>query len=178
MFSWSSQPSTPTLQDIQENNLGGVSSGHAMSQLHPENSQVMSPNSPGPAQPLHPAPSTTQLALEVKAPTTPSLAWPQLSLARAATMTHEVSSRSTAQSAERTQAIIQQSDDLVPVTPVMTPFQSDLFQKIGNLKSYPTVVGWKRKASSPNPTLRRSNRSTTLRQRGPTRATQMFCGIR
>ena len=38
LFSRSSQPSTPTLQDIQENNLGGVSSGHAMSQLHPENS--------------------------------------------------------------------------------------------------------------------------------------------
>ena len=40
LFSWSSQPSTPTLQDIQENNLGGVSSGHAMSHLHPENSQI------------------------------------------------------------------------------------------------------------------------------------------
>ena len=42
LFSRSSQPSTPTLQDIQENNLGGVSSGHAMSQLHPENSQKVS----------------------------------------------------------------------------------------------------------------------------------------
>ena len=41
LFSRSSQPSTPTLQDIQENNLGGVSSGHAMSQLHPENSRTL-----------------------------------------------------------------------------------------------------------------------------------------
>ena len=38
LFSRSSQPTTPTLQDIQENNLGGVSSGHAIPQLHPENS--------------------------------------------------------------------------------------------------------------------------------------------
>ena len=42
LFSRSSQPSTPTLQDIQENNLGGVSSGHAIPQLHPENSQCVS----------------------------------------------------------------------------------------------------------------------------------------
>ena len=35
LFSRSSQPTTPTLQDIQ----GGVSSGHAIPQLHPENSQ-------------------------------------------------------------------------------------------------------------------------------------------
>ena len=34
LFSRSSQPSTPTLLDIQENNLGGVSSGHAIPQLH------------------------------------------------------------------------------------------------------------------------------------------------
>ena len=39
LFSPSSQPSTPTLQDIQDANLGGVSSGHAMSQLQPESSQ-------------------------------------------------------------------------------------------------------------------------------------------
>ena len=39
LFSRSSQPTTPTLQDIQENNLGGVSSGHAIHQLQPENSQ-------------------------------------------------------------------------------------------------------------------------------------------
>ena len=39
LFSRSSQPTTPTLQDIQENILGGVSSGHAIPQLHPENSQ-------------------------------------------------------------------------------------------------------------------------------------------
>ena len=39
LFSRSSQPTTPTLQDIQENNLGGVSSGHAIPQLQPENSQ-------------------------------------------------------------------------------------------------------------------------------------------
>ena len=40
LFSRSSQPTTPTLQDIQENNLGGVSSGHAIPQLQPENSQL------------------------------------------------------------------------------------------------------------------------------------------
>ena len=40
LFSRSSQHSTHTLQEIQENNLGGVSSGHAMSQLHPENSHL------------------------------------------------------------------------------------------------------------------------------------------
>ena len=40
LFSRSSQPTTPTLQDIQENNLGGVSSGHAIAQLHPENSHT------------------------------------------------------------------------------------------------------------------------------------------
>ena len=50
-------------------------------------------------------------------------------MVKAATMTDTVSSRSTAQSAERTQAIIQQSDDLVPVNPVTTPFQSDLFSE-------------------------------------------------
>ena len=97
LFSRSSHPSTPALRDIQEKNLGGVSSGHAIPQLHPENSQVMSPNSPGPVQPLHPAPSTPPLALEVKAPTSSSLASPQLSLTRAATMTHTVSPCSTAQ---------------------------------------------------------------------------------
>ena len=41
LFSRSSQPTTPTLQDIQENNLGGVSSGHAIPQLHPENSHLL-----------------------------------------------------------------------------------------------------------------------------------------
>ena len=88
LFCRSSLPTTPTLQDIQENNLGEVSSGaatHPM-QLHPENSQVMSPNSAGLAQPLRPAPLTSSLALEIKAPTTLSLASPQLSLARAATL--------------------------------------------------------------------------------------------
>ena len=40
LFSRSSRPSTPTLQDIQENNLGGVSSGHAIPQLHPEKSHA------------------------------------------------------------------------------------------------------------------------------------------
>ena len=39
LFSRSSHPSTPALRDIQEKNLGGVSSGHAIPQLHPENSQ-------------------------------------------------------------------------------------------------------------------------------------------
>ena len=38
LFSRNSHPSTPALRDIQENNLGGVSSGHAIPQLHPENS--------------------------------------------------------------------------------------------------------------------------------------------
>ena len=106
LFSQSSQPSTPTLQDIQENNLGGVSSGHAIPQLHPENSQVMSPSSPGPVQPLYPAPSTPPLALGVGAPTTPpSLAQPQLSLVlRATPMTPPiVSPRSPALSYERMQ---------------------------------------------------------------------------
>ena len=41
-FSRSSHPSTPALRDIQEKNLGGVSSGHAILQLHPENSQETS----------------------------------------------------------------------------------------------------------------------------------------
>ena len=138
-FSRSSQPTSPTLQDIQEKNLGGVSSGiatHPM-QLHPENSQVMSPKSPGLAQPLRPAPLASSLALEVKAPTTPFLASPQLSSARAAKLTHTLSSGSPAQSAERMQAIIQQSDDLVPVNPVMTPFQSDLFSENRELEKLP-----------------------------------------
>ena len=39
-FSRSCQSTTPTLRDIQEKNLGGVSSGHAIPQLHPENSQL------------------------------------------------------------------------------------------------------------------------------------------
>ena len=43
LFSRSSQPTTPTLQDVQENNLGGVSSGHAIPQLHPENSHKAKP---------------------------------------------------------------------------------------------------------------------------------------
>ena len=109
-FSRSCQSTTPTLRDIQEKNLGGVSSGHAIPQLHPENSQVMSPtNLPGPVQPLHPAPSTPPLALEIKAPTSSSLASPQLSLTRAATLTHTVSPCSTAQSAERMQACTRES---------------------------------------------------------------------
>ena len=44
LFSRSSQSTTPTLQDVQENNLGGVSSGVGgyPTQLHPENSQILS----------------------------------------------------------------------------------------------------------------------------------------
>ena len=144
----SSQPTTPTLQDIQEKNLGGVRSGvatHPM-QLHPENSQVMSPKSPGLAQPLRPAPLASSLALEVKAPNTPSLALPQLSLVRAATLTHTLSSRSPAQSAERMQAIIQQSDDHVPVNPVATLSRAISLPRIGNLKSYLKAVGWRQPA--------------------------------
>ena len=136
-FSRSCQSTTPTLRDIQEKNLGGVSSGHANPQLHPENSQVMSPNLPGPVQPLHPAPSTPPLALEIKAPTSSSLASPQLSLTRAATLTHTVSPCSTAQSAERMQAIIQQSDDHVPANPVATSFQSDLSLENRELEELP-----------------------------------------
>ena len=41
-FSRSCQSTTPTLRDIQEKNLGGVSSGHAIPQLHPENSRSAS----------------------------------------------------------------------------------------------------------------------------------------
>ena len=63
VFCRNSQSTTPTLQDIQENNLGGVYLGGYPTQLHPENSQVMSPSSPGPVQPLHPAPSTPPLVL-------------------------------------------------------------------------------------------------------------------
>ena len=110
LFSRSSQPSTPTLQDIQKNNLGGVSSGHAMSQLHAENPQVMSPNSPGPSQPLQMAPSTPPMVPGVGAPTTPPLALPPLSVVtRATPMTPPVVSPcSPALSYERIQVFIQQ----------------------------------------------------------------------
>ena len=138
LFSRSSQPSTPTLQDIQENNLGGVSSGHAMSQLHPENSQVMSPNSPGP-QPLYPAPSTPPLALGVGAPTTPpSLAQPQLSLVpRATPMTPPVvSPRSPALSYERMQVFIQQSEDRASVYQARALSEQNLFTEKRELEEH------------------------------------------
>ena len=139
LFSRSSQPSTPTLQDIQENNLGGVSSGHAMSQLHPENSQVMSPNSPGPIQPLYPAPSTPPLALGVGAPTTPpSLAQPQLSLVpRATPMTPPVvSPRSPALSYERMQVFIQQSEDRASVYQARALSEQNLFTEKRELEEH------------------------------------------
>ena len=83
-------------------------------------------------------PSTPPLALGVGAPVRPpSLASPQLSLARAATLTHTLSSRSPAQSAERMQVIIQQSDGHVPVNPVATPFQSDLSLENRELEKLP-----------------------------------------
>ena len=141
LFSRTSQPSTPTLQDTQENNLGEVSSGHATHpmQLHPENSQVMSPDSPGPVQPLYPAPSTPPLALGIGAPTTPpSLAQPQLSLVPRATPTTPpvVSPRSPVLSYERMQVFIQQSEDRASVYQARALSEQNLYSEKRELEEH------------------------------------------
>ena len=127
LFSRSSQPTTPLCKISKRIILEGSSSGHAIPQLQPENSQVMSPSSPGP-QPLYPAPSTPPLALGVGAPTTPpSLAQPQLSLVpRATPMTPPVvSPRSPALSYERMQVFIQQSEDRASVYQARAPLRAE-----------------------------------------------------
>ena len=92
LFSRSSILATPALQGHPLGGVRAISGGHS-SQVASQEFAGYEPKSAGSAQPLQPAPLTSSSALEVKVPTTPSLASPQLSLARAATLTHALPSR-------------------------------------------------------------------------------------
>ena len=135
-------------------------------QLRPDNSQVMSPNSPVPVQPFHPAPSTPPLALGVGAPVTPpSLASPQLSLVpRSTPMTPPiVSPRSPALSYERMQVFIQQSEDRASVYQARALSEQNLFTEKRELEEHHHGVRpWK--VSTQKPTYKLSSNSTTSRQ--------------
>ena len=138
LFSRNSQPSAPTLLDVQDPNLGGVSSSQAITLLPSENSQVMSPNLPGATQPMSMVPTTLPVLLGVGVPTTPHFAMPQLSLVPKSTpLTPPLHSpRSPAVSYERMQLFIQQSEDRASVYQTRALSEQNLFAEKRELEEH------------------------------------------